>query len=133
MIDMKKQEIISVLKKYNFDKSKYLVISGAAMVLLGIKEETSDIDIAVTKDYYNYLLDNYNAIFDKYNVSNNKCYMIDNLINFGIDYYDNKRIIVNDIPVQLSDRILDLKIYLNRQKDINDIEKIKKYIEEKNV
>ena len=130
---MKKQEIIDILKKYNFDKSKYLVISGAAMVLLGIKEETSDIDIAVTKDYYNYLLDNYNTIFDRYNVFNNKCYIIDDIINFGVDYFDDERIIINNIPVQVPQQILDLKIYLNRKKDISDIEKIKKYIEEKNV
>ena len=50
MIDMNRKEIIEKLKQYNFDKSNYIVISGAAMVLLGIKDKTSDIDIATTQD-----------------------------------------------------------------------------------
>lgn len=130
---MNKEEIINILKKYNFDKSKYLVISGAAMVLLGLKEKTNDIDIAVSKDYYEYLLSNYDAVFEGYNKLNNKCYMINNVINFGIDYYDNKKIIIDEIPVQDINDILKLKLFLNRKKDKKDIENIKKYIEEKNV
>ena len=54
MIDMNKEDIINILNKYNFDKDNYVVISGAAMVLLGIKDKTSDIDISVTDSYYNY-------------------------------------------------------------------------------
>ena len=52
---MNKREIIEKLKKYNFDFSKYIVISGAAMVIHDVKEETSDIDIAVSDDYYLFL------------------------------------------------------------------------------
>ena len=95
MIDMNKEEILKVLKKYNFDKDKYIVISGAAMVLLGIKESTSDIDISVTKDYYDYLLENYNCTFEKVNEYNNKVYFIDNIINFGFDYYKHKCILIS--------------------------------------
>ena len=43
---------------YRHDKNEYVVISGAAMALLGIKDHTSDIDIAVTEEYYDYLLKN---------------------------------------------------------------------------
>ena len=64
---MNKEEIIKVLKKYNFDKNKYIVISGVAMVFLGIKEKINDIDISVTEDYYEYLLNNYNCTFEKVN------------------------------------------------------------------
>ena len=51
MIDMNKEKIVDILKKYNFDKDEYIVISGACMVLYGIKETTSDIDISVTGVY----------------------------------------------------------------------------------
>ena len=111
MIDMNKTEIIKILRKYNFDKDKYLVISGAAMVLLGIKESTSDIDISVTKDYYNYLLKNYNCTFEKINEYNREVYFIDNIINFGIDYYKKEIIFVEDFPVQIPENILKLKLY----------------------
>ena len=48
---MNRKEIIKELKKYNLDPKKYIVISGAAMVLYGFKDETPDIDISVTKEY----------------------------------------------------------------------------------
>lgn len=130
MIDMNKIEIIKILKKYNFDKDKYLVISGAAMVLLGIKENTSDIDISVTKDYYNYLLKNYNCTFEKINEYNREVYFIDNIINFGIDYYKKEIIFVEDFPVQIPENILKLKLSLNREKDKSDIKLLKEYINE---
>ena len=132
MIGMNKKEIIEKLKEYNFDNNSYMIISGAAMVILGIKESTHDIDIAVTKDYYNYLLNNYNCKFDRYNEYNNKCYIIDDVINFGIDYYNENNIMIDNIPIQNINDIFELKKFLNRKKDIEDIEKIKKYIEEKN-
>ena len=52
---MNKKDIYETLQKYNFEKNKYIVISGAAMVIQGVKDSTTDIDIAVSKDYYNYL------------------------------------------------------------------------------
>ena len=36
---MNKKQIISFLKKLNLDENKYVVISGAAMVLYGFKEK----------------------------------------------------------------------------------------------
>ena len=80
MIDMNKKDIIKILKEYKLDTNNFIVISGASMVLQGIKDTTSDIDIAVKKDYYNYLLKNYNCTFDKINKYNNKVYFIDNVI-----------------------------------------------------
>ncbi len=127
---MNKEELINTLKKYNFDNHKYLVISGAAMVLLGIKEHTSDIDIAVTPDYYNYLINNYNCIFERINEFNNKCYIIDDVINFGIDYYSENKNIINDIPIQTKGDLIKLKEFLNREKDIIDIKKIKEFYNE---
>ena len=124
---MNRKEIIEKLKQYNFDKSNYIVISGAAMVLLGIKDKTSDIDIAVTQDYNDYLVDNYNVTFDRINEYNEPVYFIDNIINFAVTYYSNKKEYVEDIPVQNVNDILRLKKRLNREKDKKDIEKLEEY------
>ena len=78
---MNRENIIKILKKYNFDNEKYIVISGASMVIHGIKDKTSDIDIAVTKDYYEYLLNHYECIFEVINMFNHRIYIIDNIIN----------------------------------------------------
>ena len=105
---MLKKDILKKLREINLDKDKYLVISGAAMVLLGIKEETQDIDIAVSKEYYNYLLKNYKCHFDRVNEYAHKCYNID-IINFGMDYYSNNYEIVEGIKVQKVEDIINLK------------------------
>ena len=124
---MNKQEIIEKLKQYKFDKSNYIVISGAAMVLLGIKDKTSDIDIATTQDYNDYLVDNYNVTFEKINEYNESVYFIDNIVNFAVTYYSDKKEYVEDIPVQNVNDILRLKKRLNREKDKIDIEKLEEY------
>ena len=128
MIDMSKEDIIKKLKEYNFDKESYLVISGAAMVLLGIKDKTSDIDISVTEKYNDYLLNNYNCTFERINEYNKQAYFIDNIINFSTTYYTDNKVFVDNIPVQAPEEILDLKKKLNREKDKIDIEKIEKYM-----
>lgn len=130
MIDMNKKDIIDTLKKYNFDSTKYIVISSAAMVLLGIKNTTKDIDIAVSDDYYEYLLKNYNCKFERINEYGKKVYFIHDIINFSSTYYKNNRLIIEEIPIQTANDILELKLFLKREKDYKDIELIKEYINE---
>lgn len=125
---MNKEEIIHVLKKYGFDQNNYIVISGAAMVLLGIKEKANDIDISVTYEYNDYLLNNYKCEFEKINEYNASVYFINNIINFSTTYYTLNKVFVDGIPVQIPEEILALKKKLNRQKDKKDIERIEKYM-----
>ena len=42
---MNRQEILAQLSRFPYDRSEYWVLTGAAMVLYGIKEETADIDL----------------------------------------------------------------------------------------
>ena len=121
---MRRNEIIELLKKYKFDTKNYIVISGAAMVIANVKYQTNDIDIAVSKEYYNYLLNNYNCEFDCINIYNNKVFFIDNIINFSYDYFDCKYTVIDGIKVQTLDSIKQLKKNLNREKDIEDIKLI---------
>ena len=62
---LNKEDILNILKQNNFDSSKYVVISGAALVLRGIKETTTDIDIAVDDELYTHLLKEYDCVFEK--------------------------------------------------------------------
>lgn len=125
---MNKEEIISILKKYNFDSSQYIIISGAAMVIHGVKSTTNDIDIAVTYEYFEYLLNNYKCEFEKINPYGHKIYFIDNIINFGVDYY-TKPIYIDGLPVQTIDDIIKLKESLGRDKDKKDIKLLRCYNE----
>lgn len=128
---MKRNEIIDKLKKYNLDSTRYIVISGAAMVLYGIKEETPDIDISVDISLGKELLNNYDVKIEKINNDGTKAYIINDELNFGINYYTENKAYIEDIPVQTVEDILFLKQMLNREKDKKDIELIKRYIKNK--
>ena len=96
----------------------------------GIKDTTKDIDIAVSDDYYEYLLKNYNCKFERINEYGKKVYFIHDIINFSSTYYKNNRLIIEEIPIQTANDILELKLFLKREKDYKDIELIKEYINE---
>lgn len=124
---MNKKEIFEYLKKFELDKEEFIILSGSALVIYGIKEIAKDIDIAVSEKLYNKLINNYNCIYEK-EVNNYKVWYIDNIINFSIHYYDEVEYeIINGYKVQSLDSIIQLKQKLNRDKDKKDIEKILEY------
>ena len=120
---MKRNEIIKKLKKYNLDIKRYIVISGTAMVLHGIKEETPDIDISVTEDLEEELLEDYLAVLEHFNPDGPQAFIINDELNFGTTYYSNDKEYIDGIPVQKINDILKLKLSLNRPKDKNDIQR----------
>lgn len=125
---MNKQDIIKALNKYHFDINEYMVISGASMVLQGIKENTKDIDIAVSKKYYDYLEKNYKCNVEKV-INGLNIYLIEDTINFSTNYYNRDEVVMYEgFPIQSLDGIKKLKLGLNREKDINDINKLDKYL-----
>lgn len=123
---MNKEEILATLKKYNFDKDKYVVLSTGSLVVQGIKDKARDIDIAVSEDYFKYLLDNYKCELE-YAPTN--AYEIDNVINFGTNYYDTENVIyIDGIRFQNLNSVIEFKKVLGREKDINDIKLIENYL-----
>lgn len=128
---MNKQVIINTLDKYDFDKNEFIILSGAALVLLGIKKETSDIDIAVSDKLYMELLEKYNCIFEK-NKNNNDVWFIDDIINFSKNYNDSDYNKYLGYKVQSLNSIYELKMSLNRAKDYNDIKLLEKTLNKRN-
>lgn len=129
---MNKAEILNKLNEYNFDTNEYIVISSAALVIQGVKEETKDIDISVTPKYYKYLEENYNCELERYDEKNNiNIYYIDDVINFSTNYYSEDKddfILLDGIKIQSISSVTRLKNMLNRPKDIKDIELINKFL-----
>ena len=46
---MDRQEILNQLRAFPYDRNEYWVVTGAAMVLYGFKEQTGDIDLGCSK------------------------------------------------------------------------------------
>lgn len=124
-----KEQIYEFLEKKRLLKEELIILSGASLVLQGIKDLTNDIDIAVSRKYLIYLLNNYECEIEFYNMDEDfYVYYIDNIINFSTNYNDVDYIVLNGYKLQTLESILRLKQKLNREKDKDDIELIKKYI-----
>ena len=125
---MNKKQIIETIEKYKLDKSKFIVISGAALVLLEQEKTTMDIDIWCDNDYCDYLLGNYDCKFERTNEFGEKAYLIDNIINFGTSFKPKDVEIIEGIQCSSLRDVLKLKKFLNRDKDKYIISKLEKYL-----
>ncbi len=127
-----RKDIFDILNSYNFDKNEYIVLSGSSMVVHGVKDTTSDIDISVSKKLYDELLKNYNCTLEKHDYKDNvDIYYIDDVINFSTNFYNKETEIIDGIRFQTLDSIIEMKKDFNRAKDIADIERINTYFNKK--
>ena len=123
MINMNKNEIIEKLKKSNLDKNEIIVISGASLVVHDIINDTKDIDLICTEEYYDMI--NWKIkkgffnidikYYDVFEISNN-------LYNEYKNYYD----LIDDYKFMNLNSCLDLKRKMNREKDKNVIKILEK-------
>lgn len=117
---MNKLEIFEKLKSLPLDKEKFVVISGASLVAHGICEETSDIDLCTSLDYYNQITwqtkpcKNTTRLkfFDVFEIS-------DNYFSTNMDFD-----IINGFKFMTLKDVLILKKQLNRDKDKEIIKKL---------
>lgn len=123
---MTKKDIIETLNNYKLDKDKFIIISGAALVLQNFSNQTHDIDIWVSKDYYEHLLSNFNCEFDRINEFGNKAFMIDEVINFGFDFCPDNYVYINGYKVASLRDCYNIKKLLNRDKDKKLLLKLEK-------
>ena len=125
---MNRDEIIKLLKQYNFNPKKYLVVGGAALILYGLRDKTNTIDITTTKSYLKELLKEYDCVLERVNKDGTSCYLIDNKINIGASYYKRRREYIEWFPIQTIEDLIELKQKLNRPKDRRDLKAIFEYI-----
>lgn len=121
---MNKQEIIKIIKELNFSKTQYWLVTGSALVLHNIKEETKDIDLGATKELINELIEkgySYKILPDhtRYIKYSENIEIYENWLYDKIEYIDN-------IPVISLRGLIEMKEKLGRDKDIEDIKLIKR-------
>ena len=121
---MNKEQIFNELNKLELDKEKYVVISGASLVVQGIIEETSDIDLSVTDEYYK-------QINWPEKIGNlNKPIKYKGNIEVGGLLFEEEApcVIINGYKfINLYD-ILKVKKFMNREKDFKVIKKLEKIL-----
>ena len=129
---MKKIELLNLLEELDFPKDEYYVLSGASLVLRGIKEEANDLDLCISAKLFNQIKDKFNLTDER----KNECgfYKINDNLEIVVDKKEDFKMEIGE-KYNLEDlqTILDFKLKRNKPKDQKDIENIKKYLEKNNI
>ena len=119
---MNKTEIMKVLNEFPYSKDDYWLITGGAMVLYGIKEQTSDIDLGCNKKMADEL--EKDGFFYKFTESGNRQFKYGENIEIFENWLNDKVETVENIPVISVNGLIEMKQELGREKDYKDIELI---------
>ena len=124
---MDKQEIIKRLRDLNLPKDEYYVLSGASLVLRGIRKKCSDIDLCISEELFADVKDRLKMTPDKINSCN--FYHLSNSLEIVVDKKSRFNM-EKDYEFNLEDinTILAFKESRNLPKDQQDIVNIKKYL-----
>ena len=123
---MNRNDIIEKLKMFPYDSKDYWVITGAAMVLYGIREVTHDIDMGCTAD----MADKLEKAGYLYKITSdgNRRFKIGDDIEVFENWLFDKVVYVEGIPVISIKGLTEMKQRLGREKDKRDIRLIEEYI-----
>ena len=122
---MNKKELLELANTLNLPKEEYCIISGGALLLHGLREQTNDLDIDITQEGLDKLKENFaveliNESRKQYKVTDSiECFLVDKL-DSDINYIDN-------YPSESLISIYNSKKILNREKDQKDILAIEKF------
>lgn len=126
---MNKQEFLNKLDSLNLDKERYCIIAGGSMLLYGLRESTSDIDIRVDEDYFEQLKQRFEF---KKSLKMANLYELTDDIEFKVQDFDKKNIkFVNGYPVESLELQLKWMLEHNRPKDQEKIIIIKDYLDKR--
>lgn len=116
---MNKVEVFEKLDKLDLDKNNYIIISEASLVVQDIIDDTSDVDLSCSKDYYNSIEWPTKTGYFNTEIKYKDCYEI------GCNFFDeDKIIIINGYKFMNLEACLDLKILENKKDDKKLIKKL---------
>lgn len=123
---MTKNDILEYLNQFHYNKQDYWLITGAAMVLYGIKDYTSDIDMGCTTS----LADQLEAEGYAYKIteSGNRWFTYNEQIEIFENWINDTVTEINGLPVVTLQGLLQMKRELGRKKDLKDIELIQDFM-----
>lgn len=125
-----KKQIIARLEELHLDDTKYWVITGGAMVLYGLREQTSDIDLGCTSDLAD-LLQQEGFPVERMPDGTRKIVVAEDVEIFE-NWLEDKVERFEGVPVISIRGLIEMKRALGREKDFRDIQLIlEKYPEYK--
>lgn len=123
---MNRSEIFETLSRYDLDRDACIIISGASLVVQGVIDETNDIDIATTTEYYQSL-----DWETKIGALGKEIKYLDNIEISDNLYNPDEVVIINGYKFSNLEYDLKIKEMLHRTTDEKTISELKKRLNEK--
>lgn len=125
-----KKQIIARLEELHLDDTKYWLITGGAMVLYGLREQTSDIDLGCTSNLAD-LLQQEGFPVERMPDGTRKIVVAEDVEIFE-NWLEDRVERFEGVPVISIQGLIEMKRALGREKDFRDIQLIlEKYPEYK--
>ena len=121
---MNKEEVVKRLQELNYPISEYWLVAGGAMVLYGLRENTSDIDLGCTKVLADQL-EKHGFSTSILEYGSRRISVAEDIEIFE-DWLFDKIEIRQDIPIISLKGLLEMKKSLGRETDQQDIRLIEK-------
>ena len=124
---MKKADIIEKLRAFPYDTKDYWVITGGAMAMYGIREETSDIDLGCTSELADRL--EKDGFLYQIKPDGTRWFRIGSDIEVYENWLYDSVELVDGIPVISIPGLIAMKHTIGREKDKRDLKLIDEYLD----
>ena len=116
---MKKKEFLKVVDSLGLDKTSYCIIASGVMLMYGLRDECTDVDLKVSKELFQKMLKIYHMKkSDRYDY----VYELSDIIDVNCrNFNPNEITFVDGYPVESLELQLKWKEENNRLKDQEDI------------
>ena len=125
---MDRQELLKQLNQFPYDRNECWVITGGAMVLYGIKEQTTDIDLGCSTRMAD-LLDAEGYLYRRMD-NGKRWFKYKNTIEIFEGWLCDTVEMLEGFPVISIKGLIEMKQELGREKDRKDIELIKAFLKQ---
>ena len=126
---MKKEEILRTLESFPYDKSEYWLITGAAMVLFGMREETGDIDLGCTEKMADEL--EKGGFLYRRTENGKRWFRYSEAIEIFEEWKTGPLVSCEDLQLLSPEGLIAMKEELGREKDLRDIALIREWLSER--
>ena len=123
---MKKEDILIKLGEFPYRMEGFWLVTGAALVMFGVREETGDIDLGCTTE----AADRLEADGYPYRVmeDGNRWFTIDRETEVFENWLCDSVVILDGVPVVSLQGLREMKRRLGREKDLRDIRLIDAFL-----
>ena len=122
---MNRQELLTELNAFPYDRADYWVVAGGAMVLYGVRAETGDIDLGCTRT----LADRLAAEGYPYRLTDDgrRWFRYSERIEIFEEWLYDRTETVDGFRVISLEGLIEMKTALGREKDLRDVERIRAF------